>query len=101
MFALPHFGSSTMQREEPGAKLGEMPFHGKARDCAWTCHFSSWDRGGQSKDRSDLQPSTSTYGQKGSFFLGPCRILLAIHQGFQQNRLTLMQIVGKGDPVYI
>jgi hypothetical protein len=101
MSAPPHVGLSTVQREKPGAKFGEMPFYGKARDCAWPCHFSSWDQGGQSKDRYDIQPSTSTYSQIGSFFPRPCRILSVIHQGFQQNRQALMQIVGKGDPVYI
>jgi hypothetical protein len=79
----PHVGHSTVHRKEPSAKLGEMPFYGKARDCAWTCHFSLWDRGGQSKDRSDIQPSTSTYCQRGLIFPGPCMILSAIHQGFQ------------------
>jgi hypothetical protein len=40
MFAPLHVGLSTMQREEPRAKLGEMPFYGKARDSAWPRHFS-------------------------------------------------------------
>jgi len=32
-----------VQREEPGAKLGEIPVYGKVRDCTGPCHFSSWD----------------------------------------------------------
>jgi hypothetical protein len=44
-FAPPHSGLSEVQREEPSAQLGEVPFYGKARDRTWARHLSSGDRG--------------------------------------------------------
>jgi len=34
-----------VQREEPGAQLGEMSFYGEVRNCTWARHISSGNRG--------------------------------------------------------
>jgi hypothetical protein len=49
---------------------------------------------------SNLPPPRTVKEVHCSLFSGPCRILPAIHPGFQQDRQALVQVVGEGGPIY-